>query len=342
MCPNRRRRLPDQHIISKIKKYTLVMSSHHNHKHPLTSSRYLTDGGLETTLIYHYEIDLPHFAAFTLLESSEGRQALERYYVSYLEVAARFNMDFILETPTWRANPDWGFKLGYSAPELDDINRVSVRFLRRLQAASRLGTQRTLISGNVGPRGDGYISDTEMSVDEAMCYHLPQITAFKTERVDLVTALTLNYRNEAVGIIEAARARNVPVVISFTVETDGRLPNGESLQSAIENTDALTGAYASYFMINCAHPDHFESVLEGDTEWRSRIYGIRANASTKSHAELDAAATLDAGDAEDLADGYARLQCLLPELKVAGGCCGTDHTHIETICQRVFAGSHSA
>lgn len=304
---------------------------------PVKTGQYLTDGGLETTLIYHYGMELPHFAAFTLLESAEGRQALERYYHSYLNIAARYDIDFILETPTWRANGDWGYKLGYSARELDQVNRAAVRFMRHLQDTTQMGEDRTIISGNIGPRGDGYVAGEEMSAAQAMQYHLPQITAFASEGVDLVTALTLTYRNEAAGIIAAARECEVPVVISFTVETDGRLPNGEHLRSAIESTDAATDSYAAYYMINCAHPEHFADVLETGGAWRSRISGIRANASTKSHAELDAADTLDAGDAQRLAESYAKLQGLLPALRVAGGCCGTDHTHIERICRSLFS-----
>lgn len=297
---------------------------------------YLTDGGLETTLVFHYGIDLPHFAAFTLLQYPEGRAALEKYYLPYLRLAQRYGAGFILETPTWRANADWGFKLGYSAAELGAINQRAVRFVRALSSATIEQDISVLVSGNMGPRGDGYVAETTMNPTEAAEYHALQIDAFVRSNVDLVTALTINYSDEAIGIIRAASEKFMPVVISFTVETDGHLPNGESLASAIERTDQQTGAYASHYMINCAHPHHFQHQLQGDGAWLRRIKGIRANASTKSHAELDEATSLDAGDKAQLASAYEKLKASLPAMQVVGGCCGTDHSHLEQICQSFF------
>ena len=297
---------------------------------------YLTDGGLETTLIFDQGIDLPHFAAFVLLADGEGRDALSKYYAPYLEIAGQYNLNFILESPTWRANTDWGFKLGYTQKELNQINRMAIKFMQELKHTAAIESSQVLISGNIGPRGDGYASETIMSAVKAKAYHQPQVNAFAEEKADLITALTLNYSEEAIGISEAAKKAGIPAVISFTVETDGRLPSGESLQEAIEKTDLLTNNYAKYFMINCAHPEHFKEVLEGGGEWKGRIQGLRANASTKSHAELDGCEELDRGDHALLANGYRELLQLLPELKVFGGCCGTDHHHMELICENVL------
>lgn len=296
---------------------------------------YLTDGGLETTLIFHQGIDLPHFAAFELVDYPEGRNALWEYYTPYLHIAQQYGMNFILETPTWRANPDWGFKLGYPEEALTEINRKSVWFLQELKSSSP-DPHKILISGNIGPRGDGYVAEKIMTAEEAYAYHWPQIRAFAREKADLVTAMTLNYTEEAVGIVKAAKKAGVPVVISFTVETDGRLPNGETLQEAIEKTDGFTDGYALHFMINCAHPEHFKHVLGDEGIWKNRIRGIRANASTKSHAELDTSETLDPGDKCLLAEGYIQLKELLPALSIFGGCCGTDHSHLEEICKHIF------
>src|SRR5436189_1651192 len=140
----------------------------------------------------------------------------------------------------------------------------------------------------------------------------------------MVTVLTINYTEEAVGVARAAEAHGLPSVISFTVETDGRLPTGQPLAEAIDQVDSATGGAPAYFMVNCAHPTHFEAELAGGA-WRERIRGIRANASKLSHAELDEADGLDAGDPAELADDHARLNALLPNLNVLGGCCGTDH-----------------
>ena len=300
---------------------------------------YLTDGGLETTLIFHEGIDLPHFAAFELLRYPEGRDTLVRYYKMYIQVAEEFGMDFILETPTWRANPDWGFKLGYSPDELDEINRLGVQFMKRLVDTVSTADKKTryVISGNIGPRGDGYSPSHVMTQQEAREYHHRQVHAFTEANADLVTAMTINYSDEAVGIAGAAKENGIPVVISFTVETDGRLPDGEHLKDAIETTDRLTENYVTHYMINCAHPEHFKHIFREYGAWMKRIRGIRANASTSSHAELDEAQTLDTGNKELLAEGYSNLKGLLPHLNIIGGCCGTDHTHIREVCRYFHA-----
>ena len=302
----------------------------------LKDGYYLTDGGLETTLIFHEGIELKHFAAFELLNEPGGTEVLTKYYQKYLELAARFNTNFILDAPTWRANPDWGYKLGYSPKEISEINKTAIKFLHAVKSQEEYSQLQILISGAIGPRGDCYVATSRMTPEVAKDYHTEQIRAFAEAGADMVTAYTLNYSDEAIGVVLAAKSLNIPVVISFTLETDGKLPDGETLKDAIEITDAETDRYTSYYMINCAHPDHFKTILNTDSDWKNRIYGIRANASTKSHKELDESETLDAGDKCKLAEGYSKLSQLLPNLRVIGGCCGTDHTHIEEIGRAVF------
>jgi S-methylmethionine-dependent homocysteine/selenocysteine methylase len=300
-----------------------------------TQRYYLTDGGLETTLIFHQGISLNYFAAFELLRNEEGRKVLEEYYKSYLLLAQQYRLGFVMETPTWRASSDWGFKLGYTHDELFALNKQSVRFMRELSQPFRDSLPQVIVSGNIGPRGDGYKADVRMTAEEAKVYHLEQVKSFALADADIVTAATLSYSDEAIGITLAAKSFSLPVVISFTVETNGTLPGGESLQEAIERTDEETRNYPQHYMINCAHPQHFLHTLDNSEDWKRRIAGIRANASLKSHAELDGSDSLDAGDKNLLADGYAQLFRLLPELKVIGGCCGTDHSHIAEICESV-------
>ena len=292
---------------------------------------FLTDGGMETTLIFHQGLDLPYFAAFVLLDDEEGRDQLRSYYRPYVELARKRGVGIVLDTPTWRANADWGERLGYSAEALADVNRRGVALLEELRSISDDGPP-IIISGCIGPRGDGYRVDEKMSAEDAQKYHAPQIATFADTVADLVTALTLTYTDEAVGIVRAAQAVGVPVVISFTVETDGRLPSGESLHKAVDAVDGATGGGPAYFMINCAHPTHFADVLADMDSSLGRIRGVRANASTKSHAELDESDELDAGDPVDLAARYGALRAQLPHLTVVGGCCGTDHRHIGEIC----------
>jgi homocysteine S-methyltransferase len=271
-------------------------------------------------------LDLPLFAAFPLVETETGRAALRRYWLPYLELAEETHADFVVDTATWRANRDWAAQLGYDPDSLYAANAMAARF------AHELATQidHALINGVVGPRGDGYVVGEVMSSDEAAEYHRPQVAALADAGVDQVSAITFTYTQEAVGFVQAATSFGVPAVVSFTVETDGRLPSGQPLREAVETVDQLTDAAASGFMINCAHPTHFEQALV-DGDWLRRLTGVRANASAMSHAELDAADELDDGDPVDLAVHYRDLKRRLPELQTFGGCCGTDHRHIRAI-----------
>jgi S-methylmethionine-dependent homocysteine/selenocysteine methylase len=308
----------------------------------LRGDLFLTDGGLETTLIFLEGIELPEFAAFTLLRTKDGQAALRRYFRTYAALAQRFGTGLVLESATWRASSDWGTKLGYGAKEMRDANRKAVALLDELRSESGGAAGRTVISGCVGPRGDGYSPSRAMSAEEAEAYHGDQIEVFEDTAADMVTAITMNYVEEALGITKAARRAGMPVVISFTVETDGRLPTGQALRAAIEQVDAETSSYPSYYMLNCAHPTHFADVLVADQPWSNRIRGLRANASRKSHAELNESPELDIGDPTELGRQHAQLRRRHPQLNVMGGCCGTDHRHIEQIamaCSPLFRGA---
>ncbi len=302
----------------------------------LRNPNFLTDGGLETTLVFHDGIDLPCFAAFPLVMTEEGRNTLRTYFAPYLETARKRNMGFILDTVTWRANRDWGAKLGYSPEELADVGRRSVAFACELRDAYAAPGTPIVINGILGPRGDGYNATGRMSADEAQHYHASQMETFRDAETDMVSAMTMTYPEEAIGIARAAQACGLPAVISFTLETDGRLPSGDRLRDAVEAVDAATGSGPVYYMINCAHPVHFAGVVANSEAWLGRIGGLRANASTLSHAELDAATELDAGDPVDLGRRYKSLRRQLQHLRVMGGCCGTDHRHVAAICEACF------
>ena len=292
---------------------------------------FLTDGGIETTLIFQDGLELPDFAAYALLSRPAGEAALQKYFRAYAGIARRFGVGLILESATWRASLDWAARLGHTPSELADLNRAAIRQLEGMRAELETARTRMVISGCVGPRGDGYLPTSLMSIEGAEAYHAEQVRIFADTAADLVTALTMNYVEEAIGITRAARRVGMPVVISFTVETDGRLPTEETLQAAIERVDAATAAYPAYYMINCAHPSHFERVLDEKQPWVQRVRGLRANASRQSHAELNEATTLDSGDPVELGREYAELKRRLQRLNVMGGCCGTDHRHVEQI-----------
>lgn len=291
---------------------------------------FLSDGGIETVLIFNEGIDLPYFAAFDLLKNETGRDTLRDYFRRYAAIARDNATGFIFESPTWRASTDWGEKLGYSPSRLFEANTQAIELMKGVRDEIESASTPTLMSGCIGPRGDGYDAGAVMTPADAQAYHALQVGAFKSAGTDLVTAITMTNSNEAIGIARAAQAAGLPSVIAFTVETDGRLPTGETLRSAIESVDAATGNAPAYYMVNCAHPTHFEDVL-ADEAWARRLGGIRANASRKSHAELDNSEELDAGDPTELGALYADIRGRLPRINVLGGCCGTDHRHIEQI-----------
>jgi homocysteine S-methyltransferase len=297
----------------------------------LRGGLFLTDGGLETTLIFHDKLDLPLFAAFVLLKDQVGRATLRRYYRSYLEIAAKEGLGFVLESATWRASPDWAAQLGITPDELELYNRDAIMLLRELRTEWANRIPQLVISGCVGPRGDGYDPGDVMTVAEAHAYHAPQIATYAAAGVDMVTAITMTNIPEAIGVVRAARDAARPVAISFTVETDGRLPTGQSLRSAIETVDAATGDAPAYYMVNCAHPTHFAAVLEPGAAWTRRIAGLRANASKRSHQELNDAPDLDDGDPSALGREHAELLRRHAHIRVLGGCCGTDHRHVAAI-----------
>ncbi|MDQ1408481.1 MAG: hypothetical protein QOJ41_216 [Acidobacteriaceae bacterium] len=309
------------------------MPKYRDHLPQLDGGIFLTDGGLETTLIFHDKLELPYFAAFHLLKDGGGSEALRKYYCSYASIACTNGLGFVLESPTWRANPDWSKKLGYSSAALADANRLAIASMQQLSEQFEMPHSPMVISGCVGPRGDGYDPGQVMTESEAQAYHSQQIGVFRTTDADLVTAITMTNTPEAIGIVRAAQTSGLPVVISFTLETDGCLPTGQSLKEAIGAVDAATDKAPAYYMINCAHPTHFDAALDVTEPWVTRLRGVRANASRRSHAELNEAPDLDEGNPLELGAQYGDLLRRHPRINVLGGCCGTDHRHIEEIAR---------
>ncbi len=299
----------------------------------LSGDLFLTDGGIETTMLFHEGLDLPHFAAFHLLNDEKGKSALSKYFHNHCSISVKYKVGFILEAVTWRASIDWAEKLGYSKSGLDEMLHKAVDFLIPFRNEYENDDTKMVISGCIGPRGDGYVPGKLMSANEAEDYHSMQIETLSKTSADMLTVLTINYVDEAIGIARAAKAHNMPAVISFTVETNGKLPTGQSLKDAIDKVEDKTNQSPIYYKINCAHPTHFENIVSTKEPWLEKIRSLRANASSCSHAELDEAEALDEGNPEELGAQYRHLRKLLPNLNVLGGCCGTDHRHIEAICK---------
>ena len=305
---------------------------------PQLERLFLTDAGLESDMIFNHGIDLPCFSSLMLLTSDAGRAALDRYFRDFIALAQHSGTGLILETATWRASSDWAERLSLSQDELDRLNREAVTSLLELRA--EFPDVPIVVSGCIGPRGDGYDPGTIMSREEATDYHARQAAILADAGADMISALTMTNVNEAIGIVRAAQLAGLPVAISFTVETDGRLPTGDRLEDAIAAVDEATDSYTAYFGINCAHPIHFAATLASGGAAIRRVRAIRANASKCSHEELEAMTTLDDGNPAELGAEFRDLLDLLPHLTVLGGCCGTDIRHITAIanaCTKVAA-----
>jgi S-methylmethionine-dependent homocysteine/selenocysteine methylase len=307
------------------------MSTANNILSQIEEKVFLTDGGLETVMIFHEGLPLPCFAAFDLLKDNEGTALLRRYYRPYIDAAIQGRMGFLLDTPTWRASSDWLPQLGHRTEDVEYFNSKAVEHMHELRQEFQTADTPMIISGAVGPRGDGYTPGAQMTADEACAYHLPQVRALAAAGADLISAVTMNYIAEAIGIARAAEQVGLAVVVGFTTETDGCLPDGDTLEEAINRVDQETMVRPAYYMLNCAHFDHFKGALVAGEDWVARIRAIRANASRLSHAELDEAEELDDGSPSEFGDLCAELHNKFSGLTVFGGCCGTDHRHVDAV-----------
>ena len=289
--------------------------------------------GLETDLIFNRGIDLPGFASHPLLDTQDGWRLLRGALAEQIDVARAHGLGAVLEGPTWTASRDRGAAIGADAATLARRNREAVALMADVR--DEQGHAPVVLSANLGPRWDAYAPAERMTRQEAEAYHAEQIGWLADTAVDIVSGYTIAYPEEAIGIVRAARACGLPAVIAFTVGTDGCLPVGTPLGEAIEAVDEATDGHAAHHMINCAHTDHFADVLAAarDASWTARLGGGVANASRRSHAELDAAETLDDGDPEELARQLADLRRAHPQLAVLGGCCSTDMRHLRAIAQ---------
>ena len=292
-----------------------------------TERFFLSDGGLETFLIFDKGYDLPCFSAAVLLDTDQGRADLTAYFERFIDIAKSTGRGFVMDAPTWRAGTAWAGPLGQTLKDVIETNTRAVSFVSDLRNKHETNDCPILINGLVGPAGDAYAPDTEIDAQDSLLIHAPQIHALGKAGVDMISAMTLTHAPEAIGIVQAAQEVDIPIVIAFTLETDGRLPSGQPLSEAIAEVDGATNTGPLYYMINCAHPDHFRDVLDTSQPWTQRIGGIRANASRMSHAELDEAEVLDDGDPVELGQLSAELVTHLPNVRVVGGCCGTDHRH---------------
>ncbi len=300
----------------------------------LSGQFFLTDAGIETDLIFNKGIDIREFAAHTLLPQENDRAAVADYFRQFLSLAREHGAGFILDSQTWKAHPHWSADLGEDEDFLREANRESIRFIASLREEFSDNSAPVVLCGVIGPRGDAYAPEAQVAAEEAQAYHSTQVGWLADTEVDMVAGVTFTQSDEAIGLVRAAQAANIPAAISFTVETDGRLPTGQSLSDAINAVDAATDSAAAYFGVNCAHPDHFFDVME-EGKWSRRIRLLRCNASRQSHEELDACEVLDDGDPAELGQQYRELTERMPWINIFGGCCGTDLRHVSSIARAI-------
>jgi homocysteine S-methyltransferase len=312
------------------------MARYRNALPQLSGDLFLMDGGVETDLMFNHGIEIREFAAHTLLPDPAGREALANYFRGFLSLARDRGAGFILDSVTWKAHVHWADDLGASEDDLREANHQAIAFIAGLRDEFASNEKPIVLNALVGPRGDAYAPDMEVAAHEAEDYHRKQLSWLAETDVDMVSGLTFTQSDEAIGFIRAARKLALPAVMSFTVETDGNLPTGQPLSEAITAVDEATDSGAAYFMVNCAHPDHFAHVLE-DAGWARRVHGLRCNASRMSHAELDNSETLDDGDPVELGGQYKAMKAKMPWLNVFGGCCGSDLRHVVQIAEAVAA-----
>ncbi len=297
---------------------------------------FLTLGGTETFLIFQKGIPLREFCAFEVFENEPAFRMLEKEFLRpTADAALEYGYGLLADCMVWRASPDYVVKLGYARDAVARLNAVAVErmrgFVERWRSDRGVAPDDApiVLMGELGPRGDGYrIQDgAPISPDYAQAYHAYQMGALAVAGADMVGALTMTSAGETIGIVRSARDRNLPILVSPTLETDGTLPDGSSLRSFVDEVDQATDGYPLGYMVNCAHPTHLAPALVSGGPWLDRFVGFRANASCKSHAELDASTELDAGNPAELGRQMHDLRTR-HGLHIIGGCCGTDVSHI--------------
>ena len=301
----------------------------------LPGLRYLAEGGQETELMYGHGFDLPEFALFPLLDNPAAAAKLTAMYRAVLDVAVRHRLGVLLGGLDYRASPDWAERLGFDAAQLAEYQIRSIDFLRQVSQPYRKRLPHILVAGCVGPQGDAYHRNEAVTETSAQAYHSTQMANLAAADVDVVEAMTFTSAEEAIGVIRAARAHDLPIVVSFMIDSAGAADGSWSFRKMIETVDSATDGYALFYGINCSHPVEFEPQLAEPGEWLDRIGLLRPNASAKDKTELCQIGHLERGDPADLALRMERLAERMPDVRIWGGCCGTWDEHLERIAAAI-------
>jgi S-methylmethionine-dependent homocysteine/selenocysteine methylase len=301
----------------------------------LENKFYLTEGGTETDVLYKWGFELPEFAMFPLLDDPKADQVIRDIYRRYFDVAEKHDTGMLIVGHDYRASPDWGAKLGYTPEGLADMERRTIGFLDSIRREYEDRVSDVYIAGGVGPRGDAYGTGGGITEAEAEDYHSVQLTTLKSTPADMAIALTINNIAEAVGIVRAAESIDIPIGISLTLTTEGRLGSGPTLRDAIETIEEKTNGAAAWFGTNCSHPLEFASALADDGPWRDRLRYVRPNAAKMDKVALCKLGHLEDGDPVELGEQMGGVARRFPRADILGGCCGTDERHLGEIAKNV-------
>ncbi|WP_242521620.1 homocysteine S-methyltransferase family protein [Motiliproteus sp. SC1-56] len=295
----------------------------------------MTEGGTETEIMYKFGFELPHFAMFPLLDNPKAVSALNGMYQRYLDTAAKHGFNALVGGLDYRASPDWGSLLGYSNTGLAEMQLRAIEFLRDVAKPYQGQIADIQIVGVVGPRGDAYALNKTISAQEAEAYHSTQLETLQQADVDLVWAATFNNVPEAVGVSRAAARCQLPLCMSFTLDSNHRLKSGPTLKQAIETVDLKAGdRRPDFYGINCSHPLEFSPAIE-QAAWFERVRCLRPNAAMMDKISLCKLGHLEDGDPQDLGEQMGELARRFPHIDIWGGCCGTWERHLEQIATQV-------
>lgn len=292
----------------------------------------LMEGALGERLKREYHLKIEDTVAMaSLISHSAGQAALRDLWMEYIAIAGKYALPFLATTPTRRANKERVAQAGCGSSVILD----NVSFLRRIQKESGI---EMYVGGLMGCKGDAYTGEGALSSHEARAFHQWQAELFREAGADFLYAGIMPVLGEAAGMAQAMAETGLPYIISFTIQRDGRLIDGTTITGAIEYIDSLSGPKPVCYMTNCVHPkivyDALSQPFNRNEIVKSRFLGIQANTSPLSYAELDGSPDLISSEPEEFAEEMIKLRSI-SNMKLFGGCCGTDHRHMEQVALRL-------
>ena len=264
-----------------------------------------------------------------------GKKILDKIYNQYISVAYKFNLPILILTPTWRANKE---RLELAGFKDKNVNADCVKFLFDIRNKYGEFASKILIGAPMACKGDAYNPEEALLSDEAYNFHKFQVKKLSEAGVDFLLGSTLPASSEALGMAKAMAESNIVYILSFVIHPNGKLLDGTSLNETISVIDNSVSPKPIYYMLNCVHPTHCMSAINNElnnTEViRTRLKGLQANGSAMSPEELELLEKTSSQSPSIWGKKMIDLY-LNSNLKILGGCCGTNHHHIKSIA-RIF------